>query len=169
MKQLLVGRLAFVVRAIRFAAGADQAWHGMAAGQRLRLAPWCARLFSAASGKCVSRSAASLTAVAVVVMAWTVILPLSRAEAACATTTDAAGTVTLTCLHDTTTTNFINFSGTNSSTDARIQQFTNPAVGQVNSGVTIDGQGLNLEGGNTVSMTNKGTITNSVSQGWELV
>jgi len=69
MKQLLVGRLALVPRAIRFAAGADQAWHGMAAGRGLRIAPWCARLFSAASGKCVSRSAASLAIVAVVVMA----------------------------------------------------------------------------------------------------
>ena len=167
MKQLLVGRLAFVARAIRFAAGADQAWHGMAAGRGLRLAPRCARLFSAASGKCVSRSAASLATVAVVVMAWTVILPLSRAEAACATTGTSPGTVTLTCAQNTTTTQSTNSTSPNSSTSDRIQSFANaPLVGQVNSGFTIDGEGLVLEGGNTVKMTNKGTITTSVGNGF---
>jgi T5SS/PEP-CTERM-associated repeat protein/autotransporter-associated beta strand protein len=81
MKRLLAGRLALVARAIRFATGADQAWHRLAAGRGLRRAPWCALRFSAASDKFVSRSAASLAIVAVVVVGWTAILPLSRAEA----------------------------------------------------------------------------------------
>jgi hypothetical protein len=167
MKQLLVGRLALAARAIRFAAGADLAWHGMAAGRGLRLAPRCAPLFSAASGKCVSRSAASLAAVAAVVMAWTVILPLSRAEAQCATTGTSPGTVTLTCLHDTTTTNTTNLTSPNPSTIDRIQNFANaPLVGQVNSGFTIDGLGLALVGSGTVKMTNNGTITTSVGNGF---
>jgi T5SS/PEP-CTERM-associated repeat protein len=81
MKRLLAGRLALVARAIRFATGAEQVWHGMATGQGLRIAPWRALLFSAASNKFVSRSAASLATVAVVVVGWSVALPLSRAEA----------------------------------------------------------------------------------------
>src|SRR5450631_937374 len=81
MKRLLAGGLALVARAIRFATGADQAWHRMAAGRGLRIAPWRAPLFSAASDKRVSRSVASLATVAVVVVGWTAILPLSRAEA----------------------------------------------------------------------------------------
>jgi hypothetical protein len=83
MKQLLVGRLAFVARAIRFPTGADKAWHGLAAAQSLRRASWRALLFSAASDKFVSRSVASLATVAVVVIGWTAILPVSRAEAQC--------------------------------------------------------------------------------------
>jgi T5SS/PEP-CTERM-associated repeat protein/autotransporter-associated beta strand protein len=81
MKRLLAGGLALVARAIRFATGADQARHRTAAGQGLRRAPWCALRCSAASDKFVSRSAASLAIVAVVVVGWTAILPLSRAEA----------------------------------------------------------------------------------------
>ena len=81
MKRLLAGGLALVARAIRFATGADQAWHRMAAGRGLRIAPWRSLLFSAASDKCVSRSVASLATVAVVVVGWSVALPLSRAEA----------------------------------------------------------------------------------------
>ena len=69
-----------MARAIRFATGADQAWHRLATGQGLRRAPWRALRCSAASDKCVSRSAASLATVAVIV-GWAAILPLSRAEA----------------------------------------------------------------------------------------
>jgi T5SS/PEP-CTERM-associated repeat protein len=81
MKRLLAGGLALVARAIRFATGADQARHGMAAGQRLRRAPCRALRFSATSDKRVSRSVASLATVAAVVVGWTAILPLSRAQA----------------------------------------------------------------------------------------
>jgi fibronectin-binding autotransporter adhesin len=166
MKRLLAGRPALVARAIRFATGADQAWHRMAAGQGLRRSPWRGPLFSAASDKFVSRSAASLATVAAVVVGWTAILPLSPAEAQCATTGTSPGTVTFTCAQNTTTTSNANSTSPNSSTSEGVQVFGSaPLVGQVNSGVTISGEGLILQGGGTVSMTNNGTITTSVVHG----
>jgi autotransporter-associated beta strand protein len=166
MKRLLAGGLALVARAIRFATGADQARHGMAAGQGLRRAPCRALRFSAASDKRVSRSVASLATVAAVVVGWTAILPLSPAEAQCATTGTSPGTVTFTCAQNTTTTSNVNSTSPNPSTSEGTQHFGSaPLVGQVNSGVTISGEGLTLQGGGTVSMTNNGTITTSVFQG----
>jgi hypothetical protein len=166
MKRLLAGGLALVARAIRFATGADQARHGMAAGQGLRRAPCRALRFSAASDKRVSRSVASLATVAAVVVGWTAILPLSPAEAQCATTGTSPGTVTFTCAQNTTTTSNVNSTSPNPSTSEGTQHFGSaPLVGQVNSGVTISGEGLTLQGGGTVSMTNNGTITTRVFQG----
>jgi hypothetical protein len=93
-------------------------------------------------------------------------LPLSRAEAQCATTGTSPGTVTFTCAQNTTTTTNVNSTSPNPSTSEGTQIFGSaPLVGQVNSGVTISGEGLFLQGGGTVSMTNNGTITTSVFQG----
>src|ERR1700760_2263255 len=66
----------------------------------------------------------------------------SNTWAACST----AGTdpVTLTCAANTTTTNTTNTTSPNPSTSDHTQQFAADLIGQVNTGVTVNGLGLTL-------------------------
>jgi hypothetical protein len=87
----------------------------------------------------------------------------SSAFAQCATTGVAPATVTVTCAANTVTTATANTTSPNPSTSDRIQLFFNAnLIGQVNSGVSVSGQGLELDSGNangSVSLTNNGTIS----------
>ena len=88
-------------------------------------------------------------------------VPTSSALAACATTGVAPATVTVTCAANTVTTNTTN-STSPATTSDRIQSFNADLLGQVNSGVTVSGSGLELhttKANGSVSLTNSGTIS----------
>jgi hypothetical protein len=89
-------------------------------------------------------------------------IPTSSALAQCATTGVAPATVTVTCATNTVTTATVNSTSPNLSTSDRIQAFNANLIGQVNSGVTVSGQGLELDSSKangSVSLANNGTIT----------
>ncbi|MDO9381245.1 MAG: autotransporter domain-containing protein [Hyphomicrobiaceae bacterium] len=85
----------------------------------------------------------------------------SLALAACATTGVAPATVTVACAANTVTTNTTN-STSPAATSDRIQSFNANLIGQVNSGVTVSGFGLEListAANGSVQFTNNGTVT----------
>jgi hypothetical protein len=88
----------------------------------------------------------------------------NEAAAQCATTGSAP--VTFTCATNTTTVNATNSTSSNPSTNASGQTFADSIVGQVNSGVAVSGQGLQIlssNPGSTVSFTNNGTVSPALS------
>jgi uncharacterized protein with beta-barrel porin domain len=90
------------------------------------------------------------------------LLHSGTAQAACSTTGNNPNPVTLSCAANTTTTNTTNTTSPNPATSDQAQNFNTSIVGQVNSGVTVDGFGLALIStlvGSTISMTNNGTIS----------
>src|SRR5262245_59197314 len=86
---------------------------------------------------------------------------MPSALAACSTST-VAGTTTLLCAQNTTTTNaFVNTNGNNPSTSEYRQNFNASIVGQIDAGVTIGGFGFKIEqpGSNhTLTFNNSGAI-----------
>jgi len=94
------------------------------------------------------------------------LMPPESALAQCATT--GTNPVTLTCAANTTTTQTSNIASPNPATSDQTQDFNASIVGQVNSGVTVNGFGLNIVStlpGSTVSMTNNGTISTAQGAG----
>ena len=88
-------------------------------------------------------------------------IPASSALAACSTSGVAPATVTVTCAANTTTTDTTNTTSPNAATSDRNQSFAADITGQVNTGVTVTGFGLELvttKVGGAVSLTNSGTI-----------
>ena len=87
-----------------------------------------------------------------------------NALAQCATT--GTNPITLTCATNTTTTQTSNTVSPNPATSDQTQDLNASIIGQVNTGVTVNGFGLNIVTtlpGSTVTMTNDGTI--STAQG----
>src|ERR1700758_1838192 len=84
----------------------------------------------------------------------------SSAWAACSTS--GTDPVTLTCATNTTTTNTTNTTSPNPSTSDHLQQFGADLIGQVNTGVTVKGFGLELtttKPGGAVTFTNNGALS----------
>ncbi|WP_426615974.1 autotransporter outer membrane beta-barrel domain-containing protein [Bradyrhizobium sp. McL0616] len=108
---------------------------------------------------CARQPAVLLAAAGSAVLFVASILATAPALAACATS--GTDPVSVTCAADTTTTNTTNNS-TGIATVARIQSFNADLIGQVGSGVTIDGFGLDLvttKASGGINFTNAGTVT----------
>jgi uncharacterized protein with beta-barrel porin domain len=86
-----------------------------------------------------------------------------EAAAQCATT--GTNPVSFTCAANTTTTATTNTTSPNPSTSDATQQFAAGINGQVNTGVTVSGQGLNIQStqlNSSVSFVNNGTVSTAV-------
>ena len=84
----------------------------------------------------------------------------SSAWAACSTS--GTDPVTFTCAANTTTTNTTNTTSPNPATSDHLQQFGADLIGQVNTGVTVNGFGLQLtttKPGGAVTFTNNGALS----------
>ena len=96
----------------------------------------------------------------------TLFIQSETALAQCATT--GTNPVTLTCAANTTTTQTSNTVSPNPATSDQTQDLNASIIGQVNTGVTVNGFGLNIVTtlpGSTVSMTNNGTISTAQGAG----
>jgi uncharacterized protein with beta-barrel porin domain len=111
---------------------------------------------------------ASLSTVALASAAAPLTLSVTPALAACSTSGVAPADITFTCAANTTTTNTTNSTSPNATTSDRIQSFAANITGQVNTGVTVSGFGLELDttkAAGAVSLTNNGTISSGPNGG----
>jgi autotransporter-associated beta strand protein len=109
--------------------------------------------------RCCQSSTVTRVALSICILA-ILFIQSETALAQCATT--GTNPVTLTCATNTTTTNTSNVASPNPTTSDRTQDFNASIVGQINSGVTVNGFGLSLVTtlpGSTISVTNNGSIT----------
>jgi outer membrane autotransporter protein len=103
-------------------------------------------------------------AASVAVIELAALLPSTDAFAQCATSGNDP--VTLACAANTTTTATTNTTSPNAATSDRTQQFNADLIGQVGSGVTVSGVGLNLvttKAGGGISFTNSGAVTTTAA------
>jgi uncharacterized protein with beta-barrel porin domain len=91
------------------------------------------------------------------------LLSLGLPEAALAQcATSGTDPITLTCATNTTTTATTNTTSPSAATSDRTQQFNADLIGQINSGVTVSGVGLQLlttKAGGGISLTNSGAVS----------
>ena len=115
--------------------------------------------------RCCQSPAATRVALSFGVLVILFMQPQS-ALAQCATT--GTNPITLTCAANTTTTQTSNTASPNPATNDQTQQLNASIIGQVNSGVTVNGFGLSIVStlpGSTVSMTDNGTISTAQGAG----
>ncbi|MFT4117086.1 autotransporter domain-containing protein [Bradyrhizobium sp.] len=96
---------------------------------------------------------------ALAILATLTVLDTRDAHAQCATT--GTDPVTLTCAVSTATTSTTNTTSPNGATSDRTQQFNANLIGQINSGVTIGGEGLDIvttKPGGGITFINNGTV-----------